>query len=576
MKRKHSLGFLSAIVLALVLWITPIYVFAAATPLALNQAVEDIAASGITKEYEVVLEQETRAILYIDFYDVPEDGSSISYIFSSETDFISEAIPVSRDGTYSKTILLPAGTSSFSITGYAPAVTYIFSFDEATCDILGHEFSLNNTIPSTCITPGYSGDQTCKYCGHVQAGEEMPLIPHDLVLTNELKPTCQNTGYSGDQVCSVCKYTEKGTELPVTDHDYILINDSLPTCTTEGYTGDTVCTTCDYLVPGEKQEIIDHEWSIWTTLILPTYREEGLAQRNCIMCDMTQEKSIDKIVSKPIAFEDIEKDEYYYNSLVWAYNQEITDGTDATHFSPSTVCNRAQMVTFLWRIFTMNETSHGTNPFVDVPKGSFFYDATLWAEKNGITTGTSATTFSPNQSVSRAQVVTFLWRATGEPTTIAKNSFTDIPEHSYYTNAVLWATETGITVGTGNSQFSPDAPCTRAQIVTFLCRWLAPAEAGDGVSTQPPTESESPEVDSSISDAPNDNSSSSDTSHADYPTGEGDIKYVLNQNTNKFHRLSCRDVGDISVEHRKYTNATREQILAFESRKYTPCGHCDP
>ena len=148
----------------------------------------------------------------------------------------------------------------------------------------------------------------------------------------------------------------------------------------------------------------------------------------------------------------------------------ITKGTDDTHFSPDGICTRAQAVTFLWRAAGSPAPRSRTVPFTDVPVGSYYYDAVLWAVENGITKGTSDTMFSPNATCTRAQIVTFLWRAAGSPEPKSMSSFSDVSADSYYAKAVAWAVENGITTGTGDGKFSPDATCTRAQSVTFLFR----------------------------------------------------------------------------------------------------------
>ena len=142
-------------------------------------------------------------------------------------------------------------------------------------------------------------------------------------------------------------------------------------------------------------------------------------------------------------------------------------------FEPQTTCTRGQIVTFLWRAKGEPEPSSNYNPFRDVSESDYYYKAVLWAVENGITTGTSATTFAPNAGCTRAQVATFLWRAEGKPSSSAANPFTDVNTSAYYGTAVLWAVENGITDGIGNNQFAPDMTCTRGQIVTFLYRAMA-------------------------------------------------------------------------------------------------------
>lgn len=178
---------------------------------------------------------------------------------------------------------------------------------------------------------------------------------------------------------------------------------------------------------------------------------------------------------KPNPFEDVAESKYYYTPVLWAYyhNPQITSGTSDTTFSPNATCTRAQIVTFLWRAAGSPEPTTINNPFDDVKSDKYYYKAVLWAAETGVTSGTSDTTFSPNASCTRSQVVTFLWRFAGSPDpTTAANPFTDVPDGKYYTKAVLWAAEKGVTAGTSDTTFSPNQTCTRGQIVTFLYRYM--------------------------------------------------------------------------------------------------------
>ena len=169
-------------------------------------------------------------------------------------------------------------------------------------------------------------------------------------------------------------------------------------------------------------------------------------------------------------FVDVATGSYYEDAVDWAVENGITQGTDDTHFSPDGICTRAQAVTFLWRTAGSPEPETRAMPFTDVPVGSYYYDAVLWAVENGITKGTSDTTFSPNMICSRAQIVAFLWRSEKSPAAGTANPFADVKSTAYYADAVLWAVKENITKGTTSTTFSPDADCTRAQIVTFLWR----------------------------------------------------------------------------------------------------------
>ena len=169
-------------------------------------------------------------------------------------------------------------------------------------------------------------------------------------------------------------------------------------------------------------------------------------------------------------FVDVATGSYYEDAVDWAVGNGITQGTDATHFSPDGICTRAQAVTFLWRAAGSPKPETRTMPFTDVPVGSYYYDAVLWAVENGITKGTSDTTFSPNMTCTRAQIVAFLWRSEKSPAAGTANPFADVKSAAYYADAILWAVKENITRGTTNTTFSPDADCTRSQIVTFLWR----------------------------------------------------------------------------------------------------------
>lgn len=171
-------------------------------------------------------------------------------------------------------------------------------------------------------------------------------------------------------------------------------------------------------------------------------------------------------------FIDVPESAYYYDAVYWAVGEGITNGTTATTFSPNNACTRAQMVTFLWRAVGEPEPETTVNPFTDVSESAYYYEAVLWAVEQGITNGTTATTFAPNATVTRGQTVTFLWRNAGSPAT-SNGSFTDVAADAYYADAVAWAASEGITSGTTETTFSPNSNCTRAQIVTFLYRDLA-------------------------------------------------------------------------------------------------------
>lgn len=176
------------------------------------------------------------------------------------------------------------------------------------------------------------------------------------------------------------------------------------------------------------------------------------------------------ITNNRINFTDVSKTDYFYDAVLWAVENGITTGTSRTRFSPYATCTRAQAVTFLWRASGSPAPKNSRMPFTDVPHSAYYYDAVLWALEEGITIGTSSATFSPDAVIDRAQAVTLLHRANGAPSVTGRTVFTDVPQTTYYADAVKWAVDHEITTGTSAAAFSPNASCTRAQIVTFLYR----------------------------------------------------------------------------------------------------------
>ncbi len=168
-------------------------------------------------------------------------------------------------------------------------------------------------------------------------------------------------------------------------------------------------------------------------------------------------------------FSDVAVGAYYYDSVQWAVKQGVTTGATATTFAPDRTCTRAEAVTFLWRAAGMPQPSNANNPFTDIDASDYYYNAVLWAVEKGITTGASTTTFSPDQTCIRGEIVTFLYRLDGTPAlTSTENPFLDVEESDYNYNAVLWALAEKVTNGTSTTTFSPDKACSRGEIVTFL------------------------------------------------------------------------------------------------------------
>ena len=214
-----------------------------------------------------------------------------------------------------------------------------------------------------------------------------------------------------------------------------------------------------------------HIWGDWTETVAPTILLEGKEVRTCTLCDTTETRTV-AALSNP--FIDVEERRFFYDAVLWAADRDITKGHgNANTFCPDQECTRAEIVTFLWRAAGEPAPETTLNPFTDVNENSYYYKAVLWAVENGITNGYGeGDIFNPDGTCTRGQVATFLhrYRQTPEPST-ALNPFTDVGEGKYYYTAVLWAVEEGITNGYGEGDiFNPDGICTRGQIVTFLYR----------------------------------------------------------------------------------------------------------
>ena len=257
-----------------------------------------------------------------------------------------------------------------------------------------------------------------------------------------------------------------------------------PTCTAGGYTTYT-CKNCGHSYVADQTAALGHGWSVWETLQAPTCTAEGMEQRACSRCGKTESRTVPALghdwqgsecgrcgVIRLTPFDDVVPGSFYELPVAWAVDNGVTSGISATEFGPNVSCNRAQVVTFLWRAADCPEPASTEHPFVDVQSGSFYEKAVIWAVEQGITAGLDATHFGPNTVCNRAQVVTFLWRAQGNPNSDAATPFTDVKAGDFYEMPVRWAVENGITSGISATEFGALTPCNRAQVVTFLYRAL--------------------------------------------------------------------------------------------------------
>ena len=225
------------------------------------------------------------------------------------------------------------------------------------------------------------------------------------------------------------------------EHSYEAVV-TAPTCTEGGYT--TYTCECGDSYVADETPALGHEWK----------------GTGCVRCDATRNNP----------FVDVAEDSWYIDYVLWAVENGVTTGTTATTFNPDGNVTRAQAVTFLYAAAGKPEPVSTSNPFVDVTESDYFYKAVLWASENGITAGTDATHFDPNAKCVREQIVTFLYAAADKPAATATVSFSDVQPGAWYYAPVAWAVENGITTGMGDGTFGVGATCTRAQIVTFLYR----------------------------------------------------------------------------------------------------------
>ena len=306
-----------------------------------------------------------------------------------------------------------------------------------------HNYEADVTEP-TCISGGFT-TYTCS-CGDSYIADETDALGHDYV-AEFIEPTCYKSGYTL-YTCTRCGKTYKDDPVEP-EHKWNEGTVTPPTCVDLGYTTYT-CLICglNYVDEASWVPATGHIWN----------------GTECTGCDLTRENP----------FEDVDAVNHssFFDAILWAVQEGITTGTDDTHFSPNGECMRATIVTFLWRAAGEPEPASNNNPFSDVKESDFYYKAVLWAVEKGITNGMTATTFEPLAKCNRAQVVTFLYRANEQPKVESTQSiFSDVKdEGAYYYDAVLWAVENGITNGMGDGIFGVSNICNRAQVVTFLYR----------------------------------------------------------------------------------------------------------
>ena len=428
---------------------------------------------------------------------------------------------------------------------------------------LGHSWGeWTVTTPASCTATGEE-TRTCDRCAATEK-RELAKTGHTEVVDPAVEATCTATGLTEGKHCSVCHAVIVAQEvIPMKEHTVVTVPGKAATCTEAGLTDGEKCSVCGKeLKAQETIKALGHSWDEGKVTTAPTYEKTGVKTYTCGICKATKTESIpqlvnsgsgssgggsnktttypvnivtktedngttsssskmaskgnmvtitvepdryyvvdeviirdsrgkqlpvkdngdgtytfempaDKVMVEPTfswvnPFVDVKNTAYYTSAVEWTLKRMITQGTTDITFTPNGSCTRAHIVTFLWRAAGSPEPESAVS-FADVPAGSYYAKAVAWAVENGITLGTTDVTFSPNAACTRAQSVTFLYRAS-EASASGAPTFYDVAEDAYYAAAVKWATDNGITNGIGNGLFGSNNTCTRAQIVTFLWR----------------------------------------------------------------------------------------------------------
>ena len=358
-------------------------------------------------------------------------------------------------------IEVTANTTLYAVWEDIPAVTYTVSFDAnggsgSMADVTG--ISGTYTLPA-CTFTAPTGKQfkgwATSASGAVIAGTTIEVTANTTLYAIWRNISSGGTG-SGGGVTTYSITVKDAKNGDVTASHKSAAKGALVTLTVDpdkGYVLDTLT-----VLDGKDKEIKLTEKNGKYTFTMPASKVTVAATF----------KASAPTGKNP--FIDVPAGSYYEDAVVWAVEKGITTGTSATTFNPNGICTRAQAVTFLWRAAGSPAAKSSAMPFADVKAGSYYYDAVLWAVEQGITKGTSDTMFSPDATCTRAQIVTFLWRANGSPAVSGNSAFTDVASDAYYAAAVTWAEKNGVTGGIGGGLFGSNNNCTRAQIVTFLYR----------------------------------------------------------------------------------------------------------
>ena len=412
-------------------------------------------------EYQYFLVNEAHFTDHSRYADYASEAFYAAYPMS-ETDFDPEA-DIPHTHSYTSVVTSPTCTEDGYTTHTCSCGD---SYRDNAIPARGHQWDEGViTIEPTETETGLK-TYTCLVCGYVNE-EIIPELSHQHSYESVVTPpSCTEAGFT-THTC-VCGDSYIDSPIPATGHTPVTDPAVEATCTQNGLTEGSHCNLCgQILIPQQTIAAPGHHPGPWTVVQEPTGTMEGLEERRCA-CGEAEYRTIPPLENP---FTDVKATDYFFEPVLWASNRGITAGISPARFGPGESCTRAQVVTFLWRAAGQPDPESTNNPFSDVQKSAYYYDAVLWAVDNGITAGISPTRFGPDNPCTRAQVVTFLWRASNQPDPESTvNPFSDVKQSDYYQNAVLWAAENGITSGTGDGRFSPGQTCTRGQVVSFLYR----------------------------------------------------------------------------------------------------------
>ena len=432
--------------------------------------------------------------------DAAESEYSLWALEATDGGFYVHAVNAVYNGNANQYLEYYSGFTTYGLgAGGDKFLFNIYKLNEPAVECNHEETEIVGAKDPTCAEEGYTGDLCCAACGEVlEEGEAIPTTEHDEgELVGAKEPTCSEEGYTGDLCCTACgAVLEEGEAIPTTEHgDSVLVGAKDATCTAAGYTGDLCCSVCgEILEEGKRIAAPGHDYSK-EEIVAPTCEEVGYTKKICANCDGFYRTDfiaplghdyVDGACSHcgqadPNAeekslydtYSDLERNTWYEVGVEFALEQGLMVGIDEGEFAPDGCVTRAMLVTILYRLEGCPDVSNITNPYYDVPEDLWYTDAVVWANSKGIVNGTAVGIFEPDTAISREQIVTILYRYAKKPATEGNlGGFADADKVSAYAyEALCWAVEEGIINGI-QGELQPQACATRAQIATILYRFL--------------------------------------------------------------------------------------------------------